>query len=99
MWLRKEGDMTLVEAGVRELKAKLSAYLRRVEAGETIVIVRRGKQIAYLIPQEQTLDERIDVAKKAGLLDWNGQKLRPASPVAANSGAQTVAEMIVEDRE
>jgi antitoxin (DNA-binding transcriptional repressor) of toxin-antitoxin stability system len=33
---------------VAELKAKLSAYLRRVEGGEPIIVVRHGTPIAKL---------------------------------------------------
>jgi len=90
--------MTVTEAGVRELKANLSAYLRRVEAGETIIIVRHGKQIARLMPQVQSLDERIQALKEAGLLDWNGEKLEDIDPVGHIIGTKTIAELVVEDR-
>lgn len=36
---------------VAQAKAQLSALLERVEAGEEIVIARRGKAIARLIPE------------------------------------------------
>jgi prevent-host-death family protein len=35
---------------VHEAKAHLSEYLARVEAGETLVIARRNKPVAQLIP-------------------------------------------------
>lgn len=38
-----------MEIGVRELKAKLSHYLRLAEQGETIVVTDRGKPSALLI--------------------------------------------------
>jgi prevent-host-death family protein len=34
--------------GVRELKARLSQYLRDVQAGETVLVTDRGKVIAEL---------------------------------------------------
>ena len=37
---------------IAEAKATLSALLERVEAGEEIVIARRGKPIARLLPIE-----------------------------------------------
>jgi prevent-host-death family protein len=43
--------------GVRELKAKLSEYLERAAAGETIVVTRRGKPKAEL--RAVSVDERI----------------------------------------
>lgn len=36
--------------GIRELKANLSAHLRRVEAGERVTITDRGRAIATLEP-------------------------------------------------
>lgn len=38
------------QIGVRELRRNLSAYLRRVEAGETLEVVGRGKAVALLMP-------------------------------------------------
>jgi len=35
---------------VRELRQNLSRYLRRVEAGETLRVVRRGDPVAVLAP-------------------------------------------------
>ena len=35
---------------IHEAKAHLSEYLARVEAGETVVIARRNKPVAKLVP-------------------------------------------------
>ena len=40
--------MTMIRINVFEAKARLSKYLARVEAGETIVICRRNQPIAEL---------------------------------------------------
>ena len=37
-------------AGVRELKAKFSAYLRAVREGETVLVTDRGEVVAELRP-------------------------------------------------
>ncbi len=37
-------------AGIDQLKARLSAYLARVPAGEEIVVTDRGRPIARLVP-------------------------------------------------
>lgn len=39
---------TQSEVGVRELHDRLSEYLERVEAGEEVVVTRRGRRIALL---------------------------------------------------
>ncbi|TAN20829.1 MAG: type II toxin-antitoxin system prevent-host-death family antitoxin [Acidobacteria bacterium] len=40
----------MTSVGVRELKAKLSAYLRKVEAGEALEVTDRGRAIAEIVP-------------------------------------------------
>jgi antitoxin (DNA-binding transcriptional repressor) of toxin-antitoxin stability system len=37
-----------IKAGIRELKSRLSAYLRMVKSGQTVIITERGKVIGYL---------------------------------------------------
>jgi len=89
------GEMTV---GVRELKARLSEYLRRDKRGETIVVTERGKPVGRLIPQGQTLEERLAELNQAGQIRWSGKKLSPMKPVARARGKKTAAETIVEDR-
>jgi prevent-host-death family protein len=43
----------MIQANVREAKARLSSYLAKVEQGEEVVILRRGRPIAVLKPLEQ----------------------------------------------
>jgi prevent-host-death family protein len=42
-----------VEVASRELRNDTAGLLRRVEEGETIVITRRGKPVADLVPHRQ----------------------------------------------
>jgi len=89
------GEMTV---GVRELKSRMSECLRRVKQGETVIVTERGKPVGRLIPQGQTLEERLAELDQAGLIRWSGKKLSPAKPVARVRGKKTVAETIVEQR-
>jgi len=41
---------TIVEVATRELRNKTADLLRRVEAGESMVITVRGKPVANLVP-------------------------------------------------
>lgn len=36
--------------GIRELKNKLSAYVRQVEAGDVVLVTDRGRVVAELVP-------------------------------------------------
>jgi prevent-host-death family protein len=42
-----------VEVASRELRNDTAGLLRRVEAGESIVITRRGKPVARLVPTDK----------------------------------------------
>lgn len=50
---------------IAEAKAHFSALLERVESGEEIVIARRGKPVARLVPEPQTKRDAIDVFRHA----------------------------------
>jgi prevent-host-death family protein len=43
----------MVEVATRELRNDTAGVLRRVEAGETVVITVRGKPVADLVPHQQ----------------------------------------------
>jgi prevent-host-death family protein len=44
------------EIGAFEAKSRLGQLLDRVEAGEEIVITRRGKAVARLVPPDSSFD-------------------------------------------
>jgi prevent-host-death family protein len=50
---------------IAEAKAHLSALVERVEAGEEIVIARRGKPVARLVPEPRTKRSAVDVFREA----------------------------------
>jgi prevent-host-death family protein len=41
--------------GIRELKARLSSYVREIKKGNTVVITKRGVDVARIIPVSQPL--------------------------------------------
>jgi prevent-host-death family protein len=84
--------------GVRELKARLSEYLRQVKQGKTVVITEHGKPVGRLVPAGQSLDERLKAMVVAGLAEWNGKPLPPVKPVAKLRGGKSISDMIIEDR-
>jgi prevent-host-death family protein len=49
--------MADMEAGIRELKNNLSSYIRRIEAGERVVVTAHGRVVAELVPP-QTFSRR-----------------------------------------
>ena len=91
--------MSEMRVGARELKNKLSGYLRRVKAGETIIITEYGKTIGMIVPVKPTVDDRIQALVEGGLADWNGQRHPPYQARAINRGDRQLSDLVVEDRE
>ena len=91
--------MNEMRVGTRELKSKLSEYMRRVKSGQTIVVTEHGKPIGQIVPVKASLEERMQAMVTAGLAEWNGQKLTSYKPVAINRGEGQVSDMVVEDRQ
>lgn len=89
---------TTSRVGTRELKSKLSEYLRRVKAGETIIVTERGKTIGQIVPLKRTLPERLQAVVDTGLAEWNGKKLKPRKPAARNRGKKQISDLVAEDR-
>jgi prevent-host-death family protein len=90
--------MSELNVGVRELKAQLSAYLRKVKQGRTVLITEHGRVIGRLLPAAASLEERIASLQRAGLAQWNGKRLRRVRPVARVRGQRTAADLLLEDR-
>lgn len=88
-----------MRVGVRDLKARLSKYLRQVSQGQTVIITDHGRPVGRLSPVDQSLDERLKALQDAGLVAWNGQKLKQATPAATNRGKRQVSDILVKMRE
>jgi len=85
--------------GIRELKSTLSACVREVKAGRTLVVTEHGEPVARVIPEALSVRERVEALKRAGAVAWSGQRLRPAKPVGKPHGARTVGDLLVGNRE
>jgi prevent-host-death family protein len=91
--------MNEMRVGTRELKSKLSEYMRLVKSGQTILVTEHGKPIGQIVPVKASVDERLHAMVATGLAEWDGQKLKPYKPVAINRGGRQVSDLVVEDRQ
>ena len=91
--------MIQAKVGIRELKTQLSAYLRQVKAGGTVIITEHGKPIGRIVPLAQSTETKLEALSQAGLIAWSGVRLPPLAPVAQAQSDQTVADLLLEDRE
>ncbi|OGO29323.1 MAG: hypothetical protein A2W33_01615 [Chloroflexi bacterium RBG_16_52_11] len=91
--------MSEIQVGVRDLKSRLSEYLRLVKRGQTVIITEHGHPVGRLSPVIEPLDERLKTLQNAGLVAWNGKLLKTVTPAAVNRSERQVADMLVEMRE
>lgn len=85
--------------GLRELKSKLSQCVREVKAGATIVITERGRRVARMVREGESIAERIEALRKAGSIQWSGRRLAPAKPGPRVRGKRTVSDIVIENRD
>jgi prevent-host-death family protein len=85
--------------GIRELKSKLSQCVREVKMGATIVVTEHGRRVARLVPETDSLEERVATLRNAGSIQWSGRRLGAMTPAVRVRGKRTVSDIIVENRE
>lgn len=91
---------------VRELKSRLSEYLRRVAGGEEVVVTSRGKEVARLLPprtQRRAASPETELIARFRSLPWvrPGSGKKPALPkplIRVGKGEKTLAEIVSEQR-
>jgi prevent-host-death family protein len=92
---------------VRELKGKLSRYLKRAAAGEEFTVTSRGHPIARLVPptpetagQEPSPAEiHRRLAAIPGIILGEPGKIKGSKhPIRIRKGEKTLAEIVLEDR-
>jgi prevent-host-death family protein len=83
-----------MEVAVRDLKAKLSSYLRRAAAGELITVTDRGKPVATLGPLLGKMDLS-DAVAEGWVTAASATGLRP---VRRHRSVRRTEDVLDEDR-
>jgi len=94
------GYVNQMNVGTKELKNRLSHYLRKVRDGEIVRVTDRGEVVAELRAAEQAAsDERALLAEleAAGLVTAGSGRFTPVRGVRLRSGARA-ARSVLEDR-
>jgi prevent-host-death family protein len=88
----------MITVGVRELKNKLSHYLRGVKQGRQVEITERGESIAMLVPSKQSSGAQIaETLSRKGIGSWKGGKPKGASRRVTVKG-KPVSQIVIEER-
>jgi prevent-host-death family protein len=99
-----------MEVSVRELKSRLSEYLRRVTDGEEVVVTSRGQPVARLMPPRKPRSRitRSGTAEAVELLQslpWirpgktGKQRVGLDKPAKLKPGAKPMSETVAEMRD
>ena len=95
-----------MDVPVRDLKNRLSEYLRKVSAGQEVVVTSRGKAVARLLPprtRRRAASTEAELIARFRSLPWvrPGSGKRPAMPkplIRIGKGEKTLAEIVSEQR-
>ncbi len=60
-------------ASVREVRDNLRAYLDRAEAGEEIVVMRRGREVARIVPPQREPQRFPDLTEFRKSIELRGE--------------------------
>ncbi|MFZ0887423.1 MAG: type II toxin-antitoxin system prevent-host-death family antitoxin [Candidatus Binataceae bacterium] len=91
---------------VRELKRRLSRYLRRASAGEEVTVTSRGRPLVRMVSvppaagkEPSPAEVRRRLAAIPGIILPTGPKPRGSKhPIRIRKGEKTLAEIVLEDR-
>jgi prevent-host-death family protein len=94
----------MTTASISETKAKLSALLERVKAGESITITDRGNPVAQIVPLSELSDTqweaRVRKLEREGVITRPRKKLEPGwlSSRPLPRSRKSVLEALLEER-
>jgi prevent-host-death family protein len=90
-----------VNVAVKELKSRLSEYLRRVRAGERLTITDRGEPVAEIYPlgrhRKSGAQRLADLADAGEVTLPRGRGLRDIEPMPLRG--RSIAGTLLEDRQ
>jgi prevent-host-death family protein len=91
----------MIHAGIKEIKNNLSRFLAFVEAGEEIMITKRGRPVARIIKEDSnSMAIRTALAPliEKGLVVLPSRSLKKDGLISHQAAGKLVSEMVKEDR-
>ena len=96
--LREIAGMPEWRVSLQELQSKLDNYISDVEDGATVIVSRDGRQVARIVPETDSTEQKRTALKASGVFDWSGRrpKRRRASVRLRDGGS--VSDIIIRER-
>jgi prevent-host-death family protein len=85
-----------MDVGIRELRADLSKLLKRVRAGEELVVTDRGKAVARIVPVEG--ESQWDRLVREGVIIPAPRPWRERTVPEPIEGAGPLSDIVLRDR-
>ena len=85
----------MTSVGIKELKAKLSSYIDKVNRGEQVIITEHGREVAVMVPISK---ERLTIRAlvETGRTHWSGGKPRGLKGIRVKG--RPLSETVLEER-
>ncbi|HOP46439.1 MAG TPA: type II toxin-antitoxin system prevent-host-death family antitoxin [Desulfobacteraceae bacterium] len=84
--------------GIRELKENMSRYMKKVRAGERIIVTDRKKKMAVIIPiEKEEIEEKVFQLVQRDIACWSGGKPN-GMRLRIKSRGKSVSDAVIEDR-
>lgn len=95
-----------MRVSVRELKNRLSEYLRLVDEGEEIIVTSHKRAVARLVPIQATAEDPASYSpatmrerlEALPWLHWPGDKPQVRRATSTKPGKPAIADILLEDR-
>lgn len=93
-----------MDVSIRELKNRLSEYLRRVQDGEPLHITARGRRVARVLPEPAAAERGARPLERLDAQPWVEAPSRPGKPKGASRPlkwprrAKPLSDLILEER-
>lgn len=88
---------TADSVGVRELKASLSGYLRRVREGESLTVTDHGEPVARIIPAG--MPAGLERLMSQSWFKWSGRKPELVDPPLRLTPGPSASDMVIQMRQ
>ena len=62
------------------------------------MVTDHGRHVARIIPETDSLEQRLTMLKETGALSWSGRRLGVAKPDVRLRGGGSMSDIVVENR-
>ena len=96
--LREIAGMPERQVSLQELESKLDSYIHDVENGATVIVNRDGRQVARIIPETDSAEQKRAALRASGTFDWSGQRPKRRRPSVRLRDGGSLSDSIIKER-